>query len=124
MEVVKGLELSERTIIDNPAIRKIFNCFFNSFKRQTKKPNGMPSKPKLLGIEHVRTARKKVSSIVGCIEAYNCDQYDYLKSQICEQKNRSLRKLSSILAYCDFENYKTKIKLFFTINNLEEKGMM
>ena len=63
MEVVKGLELGERTIIENPAIRKILYSLFNSFKRPTKKPNGMPSKSKMLGIEHVRTARKKVNSI-------------------------------------------------------------
>ena len=56
---------------------------------------------------------------VGCSESYNCDKYDYLKSvnsQICEQKNRSLRKLSSTLAYCAFENYMTKVKLLSKAN--------
>ena len=59
----------------------------------------------------------------GCSESYNCDNYDFIKdvnSQICEQKNCSLRKLSATLAYCDFKNYKTKIKLFFIVNNMEE----
>ena len=75
----------------------------------------------------ILTDRHHWKNHTGCSEAYNCDQYDYLKSvnsQICEQKNRSLRKLASTLAYCDFNNYKTKIKIFFTINNLEEKGLL
>ena len=70
----------------------------------------------------VMTDRHHWKNHTGCSESYNCDQYDYLKSvnsQICEQKNRSLRKISSILAYCDFENYKTETKLFFT---LRKKG--
>ena len=70
----------------------------------------------------VMTDRHRWKNYTGCSESYNCDQHDYLKSvnsQICEQKNRSLRKLSSILAYCDFENYKTETKLFFT---LRKKG--
>ena len=61
----------------------------------------------------------------GCSESYNCDRYDYLKtvnSQICEQKNSSLRKLSSTLAYCGFVNYRTKVKLFFMISKYEENG--
>lgn len=75
----------------------------------------------------VFTDRHHWKNHTGCSESYNCDQYDYLKdvnSQICEQKNRSLRKLSSILAYCDFENYRTKVKLFFILNNFEEKGKL
>lgn len=62
----------------------------------------------------------------GCSESYNCDRYNYLKhvnSQICEQKNRSLCKLSSTLAYCGFDHYMTKVKLFFIINNFEEKNI-
>ena len=37
---------------------------------------------------------------VGCSLSYNCDKYHYLKnvnSQICEQKNRSLRKLFGLV---------------------------
>ena len=73
------------------------------------------------------TARHHWKNHVGCSESYNCDKYDYLKnvnSQICEQKNRSLRKLSSTLAYCAFENYMTKVKLFFILSNFEEKGLI
>ena len=72
------------------------------------------------------TDRHHWKNHTGCSESYNCDKYDYLKtvnSQICEQKNRSLRKLSSTLAYCTFQNYQTKVKLFFIINNLEEKNI-
>ena len=72
------------------------------------------------------TDRHHWKNHTGCSESYNCDRYDYLKkvnSQICEQKNRSLRKLSSTLAYCGFENYMTKVKLFFMMNNYEEKGL-
>ena len=61
------------------------------------------------------TDRHHWKNHTGCSESYNCDRYDYLKtvnSQICEQKNCSLRKLSSTLAYCGFENYMTKVKLF------------
>ena len=71
------------------------------------------------------TDRHHWKNHIGCSESYNCDKYDYLKkvnSQICEQKNRSLRKLSSTLAYCGFVNYMTKVKLFFMISNYEEKG--
>ena len=71
------------------------------------------------------TDRHHWANHVGCSEAYNCDRYEYLKnvnSQRCEQKNRSLRKLSSTLAYSNFEHYMTKVKLFFIMNNLEEKS--
>ena len=64
---------------------------------------------------------------MGGSESYNCDKYNYRKnvnSQICEQKNGSLRKLASTLAYCAFENYMTKVKLFFMITNFEEKGLL
>ena len=62
----------------------------------------------------------------GCSSSYDCDKYDNIKnvnSQICEQKNRSLRKLSSTLAYCGFNHYMTKVKLFFIMNNFEGKQM-
>ena len=73
------------------------------------------------------TDRHHWKNHTGCSESYNCDKYDYLKdvnSQICEQKNRSLRKLSSTLAYCGFEHYTTKVKLFFIMNNLEVKNFL
>ena len=75
----------------------------------------------------ILTDRHHWKNHTGCSESYNCDNYDFIKavnSQICEQTNRSLRKLSSTLAYCDFNNYKTKIKFFFIVNNMEEKNMI
>ena len=72
------------------------------------------------------TDRHHWSNHTGCSEGYECDKYDYLKSvnlQICEQKNRSLRKLSSTLAYSQFYHYITKLKLFFFLQNLEEKSL-
>ena len=72
------------------------------------------------------TDRHHWKNHTGCSSSYDCDKYDYLKnvnSQICEQKNRSLRKLSSTLAYCGFNHYMTKVKLFFIMNNFEEKQM-
>ena len=70
------------------------------------------------------TDRHHWKNHTGCSNSYNCDKYDYMKevnSQICEQKNRSLRKLASTLAYCGFNHYMVKVKLFFIINNFEEK---
>ena len=72
------------------------------------------------------TDRHHWKNHTGCSNSYNCDKYDYMKevnSQICEQKNRSLRKLASTLAYCGFNHYMVKVKLFFIINNFEEKNM-
>ena len=73
------------------------------------------------------TDRNHWKNHVGCSESYNSDKYDYLKninSQICEKKNRSLRKLSSTRTYCTFENYMIKVKLFFILNNFEEKRLL
>ena len=70
------------------------------------------------------TDRHHWANHTGCSESYNCDRYEYLKgvnSQRCEQKNRSLRKLSSTLAYSTFNHYMTKVKLFFIMSNLAEK---
>ena len=79
------------------------------------------------GISQFRifTDRHHWKNHTGCSSSYNCDRYEYLKdvnSQICEQKNRSLRKLSSTLAYCTYDNYMTKVKLFFMMVNFEEKN--
>ena len=71
------------------------------------------------------TDRHHGKNHTGCSELNNSDRYNNLKNvntQICEQKNRSLRKLSSTLAYCSFKNYQNKVKLFFIMNNYEEKG--
>ena len=42
---------------------------------------------------------------------------------ICEQRNRKLRKLANIVAYEHFENY-MKIIDFFALTNMEVKGIM
>ena len=60
----------------------------------------------------------------GCSSGYNSKRYTYLKNvntQMCEQKNHSLRKLSASLAHTKFSNYMTTLKLWFMISNLSEK---
>ena len=54
--------------------------------------------------------------------AYNMDKYKYLdeiNSQISEQRNNSLRKLSNTLAFYKFESY-----MFFGITNLKIKNVI
>ena len=59
---------------------------------------------------------------------YGCmDEYPTLKhinSQVSEQTNRSLRKLSVDLAYYGWDNYLKIVKLFFVIKNLKIKKML
>ena len=60
-----------------------------------------------------------------CSSAYNMDSYKWLdgiNSQVCEQKNNSLRKMSTSLAYMSFQNYLKTLTLFFTYTNLKVKG--
>ena len=81
MQEAKGLELSERTIIENPAVRKLMYSLFNGFKRQTKKPNGMPSKPKMVESEHLQSARKKINKIAAKeIEVTIVEVLEYIES--------------------------------------------
>ena len=59
--------------------------------------------------------------------AYNMDKYKYLdeiNSQISEQRNNSLRKLSNNLAFYKFESYMKILELFFGITNLKIKNVM
>ena len=54
------------------------------------------------------------------------DEYPSLKkvnSQVSEQTNRSLRKLSVVLAYYGWENYLRVIELFLVMKNLKNKGL-
>ena len=84
--------------------------------------NALKRDPKEISKFKIFTDRHHWKNHTGCSESYNSDRYNYLKNvntQICEQKNRSLRKLSSTFAYCSFNNYMTKDKLFF-INHHEE----
>ena len=59
--------------------------------------------------------------------AYNMDKYKYLdeiNSQISEQRNNSLRKLSNTLAFYKFESYMKILELFFGITNLKIKNVI
>ena len=44
-----------------------------------------------------------------------------INSQVCEQKNRKLRKLAKILAYENFENYMKIIEGFYALPKIEIK---
>ena len=59
--------------------------------------------------------------------AYNMDKYkdlDDINSQISEQRNNSLRKLSNTLAFYKFESYMKILELFFGITNLKIKNVI
>ena len=47
---------------------------------------------------------------------------DEINSQIAEQLNNSLRKLSTVLAYSKFENYMKIVEVFVSVKNLQLKG--
>ena len=71
--------------------------------------------------------RKHWENHTACSQAYCMDEYPMLKrvnSQVSEQTNRSLRKLSVILAYFGWENYLKVLELFFVARNLKIKGEM
>ena len=62
-----------------------------------------------------------------CSQSFNVDEYPQLKhvnSQISEQLNRSLRKLSSVVAYLGWENYLRVIELFLVNRNWEKSGCL
>ena len=55
------------------------------------------------------------------------DEYPSLKrinSQVSEQTNRSLRKLSIVLAYYGWENYLKLIEWFLVAKNLKIKNVL
>ena len=55
------------------------------------------------------------------------DEYPSLKrinSQVSEQTNRSLRKLSIVLAYYGWENYLKLIEFFLVAKNLKIKNVL
>ena len=62
-----------------------------------------------------------------CSGAYDMSRYPYLKdvnSQIAEQLNNCLRKLSTVLAYSKFENYMKIVEIFVSVKNLQLKGIL
>ena len=65
--------------------------------------------------------RKHWDNHTTCSQAYCMDKYPSLKtinSQVSEQTNRSIRKLSIVLAYYGGENYLKVIELFLVVRNL------
>ena len=68
--------------------------------------------------------RKHWDKYTTCSSAYYMDKYPNFKevnSQISEQTNRSLRKLSTVVAYYGWENYLKILELFFVRKNLKIK---
>ena len=62
-----------------------------------------------------------------CSQAYNVSKYpamNHLNTQIAEQLNNSLRKLSTVVAYSNFETYLKIIDMFITIKNLKIKKVI
>ena len=71
--------------------------------------------------------RKHWDNHTTCSQAFCMDEYPSLKrinSQVSEQTNRSLRKLSIVLAYYGWENYLELIELFLVAKNLKIKNVL
>ena len=71
--------------------------------------------------------RKHWPNHTACSDSYNIDEYPFLSnmnSQISEQLNMSLRKLSTILAYSEWENHLKTLEMFFVTKNLKVKGIL
>ena len=59
-----------------------------------------------------------------CSRAYDMDSYKWLdkvNSQVCEQRNNSLRKMAKSLAHMKFINYIRSLTLYFSYTNLKIK---
>ena len=62
-----------------------------------------------------------------CSQAYNISRYpemNHVNTQVAEQLNNSLRKLSTVVAYSSFDNYLKIIEIFITIRNLKIKKII
>ena len=71
--------------------------------------------------------RKHWDNHTACSTGFNMDEYPALNnvnSQVSEQLNRSLIKLSVVLAYMGWENYLKLIELFMVNKNLRNKGLL
>ena len=71
--------------------------------------------------------RKHWDNHTTCSQAYCMDEYPSLKhvnSQVSEQTNQSLRKLSVVLAYYGWENYLRVLELFLVSRNLRNKKLL
>ena len=71
--------------------------------------------------------RHHQSNHKACSNAYNINKYPHMKhvnTQVAEQLNNSLRKLSTVVAYSNFETYLRIIEIFITIRNLKIKKII
>ena len=71
--------------------------------------------------------RHHQSNHKACSQAYNISKYpamNHVNTQIAEQLNNSLRKLSTVVAYSNFQTYLRIIQIFITIKNLKIKGVI
>ena len=62
-----------------------------------------------------------------CSQAYNISKYpdmNHVNTQIAEQLNNSLRKLSTVVAYSNFQTYLKIIEIFITVRNLKIKKVI
>ena len=62
-----------------------------------------------------------------CSAAYNMDSYKWMEtinSQVCEQRNNSLRKMAKSLAHMKFGNYLQNLTLYFSYTNLKIKNLV
>ena len=71
--------------------------------------------------------RHHLSNHTTCSSSYDMSNYKFLdnvNSQICEQRNNSLRKMATSLAYYKFNNYLRILELFFAYTNMKVKGIV
>ena len=71
--------------------------------------------------------RHHQSNHKACSQAYNISKYpvmDHVNTQIAEQLNNSLRKLSTVVAYSNFLSYLKLIQIFITVKNLRIKKII
>ena len=62
-----------------------------------------------------------------CSQAYDISKYPVMNdinTQIAEQLNNSLRKLSTVVAYSNFQTYLRIIQIFITYKNLKIKKII
>ena len=71
--------------------------------------------------------RHHQSNHKACSQAYNISKYpemSHVNTQIAEQLDNSLRKLSTVVAYSNFKTYLRIIQIFITLKNLKIKGII
>ena len=71
--------------------------------------------------------RHHINNHTACSQAYNIQHYNDLariNSQVCEQRNNSLRKFSSRVAYMKFDNYLKFMEVWFSYTNMKQKKII